>query len=107
MGLRTLKQGSISSPLKRLRQKANLHFTSNYPRMGFTNTEQTMRITLNGNEKTLTNPIGLQDLVGQFAKNPKHIIAEVNGEILRSSQWTGKTVKDGDKIELVSFVGGG
>lgn len=66
-----------------------------------------MKITLNGTAKELAHPIGLDALVGQYCKNPRHVIAEVNGEILRSAQWQGKTVKDGDIIELVGFVGGG
>ncbi len=66
-----------------------------------------MKITINGNPKELTQPIALDQLVGQFCKNSKHVIAEVNGEILRSPQWTGRSIKEGDVIELVSFVGGG
>jgi sulfur carrier protein len=66
-----------------------------------------MRITVNGTEKELSAPLPLNDLVGQFCKNSKHVIAEVNGEILRSPQWTGRSIKEGDVIELVSFVGGG
>jgi sulfur carrier protein len=66
-----------------------------------------MKITINGNEKEFNNPIALEDLVGQFCKNSKHVIAEVNGEILRAPQWAGRSIKEGDSIELVSFVGGG
>ena len=75
--------------------------------MAYTHTEILMKITVNGTEKVLNNPIGLPELVGQFCKNARNVIAEVNGEILTSSQWSGKTIKDGDTIELVSFVGGG
>jgi sulfur carrier protein len=66
-----------------------------------------MKITINGNSKELSEPIALDQLVSQFCKNSKHVIAEVNGEILRAPQWSQKTVADGDVIELVSFVGGG
>jgi sulfur carrier protein len=66
-----------------------------------------MKIKINGIEKELAHPVGLNELVSQFCKNPKHIIAEVNGEILRAPQWTGRSIKEGDTIELVGFVGGG
>lgn len=66
-----------------------------------------MKITLNGTAKELPQPVLLTDLVNQYCKNPKHIIAEVNGEIIKSSQWTQKSITDGDTIELVGFVGGG
>ncbi len=66
-----------------------------------------MRITINGNEKELTAPIALGELVGQYCANTKHVIAEVNGEIIGAAQWTDRPIKEGDSIELVSFVGGG
>jgi sulfur carrier protein len=66
-----------------------------------------MKVIINGTPKELPIPIGLEQLVGQFCKNPTHVIAEVNGEIIRSPQWPGRTIKEGDTIELVSFVGGG
>jgi sulfur carrier protein len=66
-----------------------------------------MTIIINGTPKEYSNAVPLEELVAQYCKNPKHVIAEVNGEILRSSQWAGRSVKDGDTIELVGFVGGG
>lgn len=66
-----------------------------------------MKITLNGTVKEFNQPIHLAQLVSQYCKNPKHVIAEVNGEIIKSSQWNERTVQDGDAVELVGFVGGG
>lgn len=66
-----------------------------------------MKITINGTQKEYANPVPIQELVSQYCKNPKHVIAEVNGEILRAPQWQDKSIADGDTIELVTFVGGG
>lgn len=66
-----------------------------------------MKITINGTQKEYSNAVPLQELVSQYCKNPKHVIAEVNGEIINSSQWGQRSLADGDNIELVSFVGGG
>lgn len=66
-----------------------------------------MKITINGTQKEYSNPVPLAELVSTYCKNPRHVIAEVNGEIIKSSQWTQKSIADGDTIELVSFVGGG
>jgi thiamine biosynthesis protein ThiS len=66
-----------------------------------------MKITINGTQKEYANPVPIQELVSQYCKNPEHVIAEVNGEILRAPQWQGKSIADGDTIELVTFVGGG
>lgn len=66
-----------------------------------------MKITINGTQKEYTNPVPIQELVSQYCKNPKHVIAEVNGEIISADHWKDKSIADGDNIELVSFVGGG
>ena len=66
-----------------------------------------MKITINGTQKEYANPVPIQELVSQYCKNPKHVIAEVNGEIIGASQWGQRSIADGDAIELVSFVGGG
>ena len=66
-----------------------------------------MNITINGTAKELNQSVLLTELVNQYCKNPKHVIAEVNGEIINPSLWPQKSISDGDAIELVGFVGGG
>ena len=66
-----------------------------------------MKVTINGTSKELNNNPQLADLVAQFCKESKHIITEVNGTIIPSSNWNNTSIKDGDTIELVAFVGGG
>ncbi len=66
-----------------------------------------MKVTINGTVKEFANTPHLSDLVGQFCKEPKHIITEVNGNIVVSGNWSTTPIKDGDTIELVAFVGGG
>ena len=66
-----------------------------------------MKITLNGTEKEISSSDSLQEIVQQFCKQSKNIIAEVNGEIVKGTDWPQKKIQDGDTIELVSFVGGG
>ena len=39
--------------------------------------------------------------------DPKRIAVERNGEIVFKSQYGTVVLKDGDSIEIVSFVGGG
>lgn len=66
-----------------------------------------MKITLNGQVREFPNTPNLQNIIGQFCKNKNPVIAELNGEIIKNPQWGETTVKEGDTIELVSFVGGG
>ena len=66
-----------------------------------------MQITLNGQAKEFEQKIKLQNLIEQFCQSTSRIIAEVNGEIIKSPRWQETEIKDGDQIELVRFVGGG
>ena len=66
-----------------------------------------MRVKLNGAEKEIPANGSLQEVIAQFCKQSKNVIAEVNGEIIKGTDWRQKKIQDGDAIELVSFVGGG
>ena len=66
-----------------------------------------MKVILNGKEKEFAQLNNLKDLVLQFCRDHNHVLAELNGEIIKTHQWDQTTIKDGDTIELVNFVGGG
>ncbi|MDE1921441.1 MAG: sulfur carrier protein ThiS [Candidatus Omnitrophica bacterium] len=66
-----------------------------------------MNITINGTPRQLTNDGNLSDIVSALGKQPRHVITELNGSII-PSQMRGQTrLKDGDSLEIVTFVGGG
>ncbi|MBI3315234.1 MAG: sulfur carrier protein ThiS [Candidatus Omnitrophica bacterium] len=66
-----------------------------------------MNIILNGSPKHLNDGVHLEDIVRDLCKNPAHVIAELNGAIVASCERPVTKVKDGDRLELVAFVGGG
>ena len=66
-----------------------------------------MNITINGSQKQLKENATLEDIVRELCQNPKHVIAELNGAIVDSAHRPNTKVKEGDRLELVSFVGGG
>ena len=69
-----------------------------------------MNITINGKETILnTNvkPLTLATVVEQLGHHPQLIVIEFNGKILESKQWSTQLVRDGDKLEIVTIVGGG
>jgi sulfur carrier protein len=55
----------------------------------------------------LTSAQNLSDIVSAFCKQSKHVITELNGTIVPSAQWAQTSIKEGDALELVTFVGGG
>jgi len=66
-----------------------------------------MNITCNGEQKAVDNDISLNDLVLSLELNPQSLVAEVNGKIIEQPQFSDKKLQDGDRIELIRFVGGG
>lgn len=66
-----------------------------------------MDITVNGEEKRLNGPMTVAGLLEALALEPKKIAVERNLEIVPKSQFDATALSDGDKIEIVQFVGGG
>ena len=64
-------------------------------------------ITLNGEHLPIEHNIDLETLVRQLALPAKRLAVEMNGNVVRRADWQQTTVNDGDKIEVVHFVGGG
>lgn len=63
-------------------------------------------ITING-EKLEKSEIRLSDYLAEKKYKTERIAVEINGDILPKSQYETTVLKDGDKAEIVSFVGGG
>lgn len=64
------------------------------------------RLTVNGVAKEL----GAADLlaaVKELGFEPKNVVAELNRAIVEREKWEHTTLRDGDILELISFVGGG
>lgn len=66
-----------------------------------------VKIILNGKEKDINASTNLQSLISQLCQDPNRVIVELNGHVIKNLQWTKTAIKDGDKLELVNFVGGG
>jgi len=66
-----------------------------------------MKIRLNGQDKEFTSQASLKQLIEESCRGNKHVIAEINGAIIKTTQWEQTSISDGDIVELVSFVGGG
>ena len=66
-----------------------------------------MFITLNGEPFELDQPLTVADLLARLAIDPRRVAVEHNLEILRRPLFPDTMVHDGDRIEIVNFVGGG
>jgi len=66
-----------------------------------------MRIFINGLEKKYAPGLTLEMLINELGHVNKKIAIEVNEEIVPRSHLKNKLVCDGDKIEIITAVGGG
>ena len=67
------------------------------------------RITLvvNGETQSCSSQTTLPDLLQQLGFHPRLIAVEYNGEILHRQFWNDTKVQQGDRLEVVTIVGGG
>lgn len=66
-----------------------------------------MICTINGVETSLTNDLTLSQLLEEKGLNPNAVVIELNSEIQKRETFQDTTLKDGDTLEVLSFVGGG
>ena len=69
-----------------------------------------MKIKVNGEEKFINNSnkdFTLNEALIQLGYKSNTIIVELNNLIVNNESWQKNKVKDGDKLEIVSIVGGG
>ena len=69
-----------------------------------------MKIRVNGEDKFINNShkeYTLLEILNQLGYKSNNIIVELNNLIVNNKSWHKNNVKDGDKLEIVSIVGGG
>jgi len=66
-----------------------------------------MRLKINDDEKEFADGLSLSDLVAQLGMKADRVAVELNREIVPRGQWADTQLNDGDKLEIVHFVGGG
>ena len=66
-----------------------------------------MKLHINGEEKSFASTLTLAALLEQMGMKPDRVAVELNREIVPRDQWSETTLADGDRLEIVHFVGGG
>ncbi|MEI6126683.1 MAG: sulfur carrier protein ThiS [Pseudomonadota bacterium] len=67
-----------------------------------------MLLRLNGIEKTFSQQINtVSRLLLELGAKPRRVAVEINGEIIDPSLFDETPVHDRDRVEIVTFVGGG
>lgn len=66
-----------------------------------------MRITVNGQHEHIDGEVSLAELLAQRKIEPVRVAVEINETIVPRKSFPETNVRDGDRIEIVTFVGGG
>ncbi len=66
-----------------------------------------MQLHINGEQRDFPDGLTVAALVAQLGMKPDRVAVELNLEIVPRTQWESTALKNGDKLEVVHFVGGG
>ena len=66
-----------------------------------------MTITLNGEPFTLADPLTVSELLAHLKIDGRRVAVELNLVVLKRPTFDTTTIKEGDEVEIVNFVGGG
>jgi len=66
-----------------------------------------MVLTINGQDQEFDCDTNLASLVGQLGLQPDRVAVELNRELIPRDRWSSTQLSEGDKLEIVHFVGGG
>ncbi len=66
-----------------------------------------MHVTINGQQEALADGLSVANMLATRQLQPIRVAVEINEQIVPRKRFDETTVKAGDRIEIVTFVGGG
>jgi sulfur carrier protein len=67
----------------------------------------TINLLVNGQEQACSNTLNMPEFLLSLGLNPRLVAVEYNGEILHRQHWEQTHLQTGDRLEIVTIVGGG
>ena len=64
-------------------------------------------IRVNAEPRTISHPFTVADLLAELGKDPKKLAVEVNEAVVPRIDHAARLLADGDRVEIVTLVGGG
>ena len=64
-------------------------------------------IWLNGERREVPRESCVAELIQSLGLRPELVAVEINRELLKRASFSERHLRDGDRIEIVEFVGGG
>jgi thiamine biosynthesis protein ThiS len=66
-----------------------------------------MELFINGNTREFSEPLSLLSLIQQLGMKPDRVAVELNRDVVARENWEKTNLTQGDRLEIVHFVGGG
>lgn len=66
-----------------------------------------MKIILSGETVELEKALTISELIAKYDMKKETVVVELNGDLPDKGEYDNITTKEGDRIELIRFVGGG
>ena len=66
-----------------------------------------MQLTVNGEARTFEPPLTVEQLLDRIGMDARKVAVERNREVVPKSRYGATALGDGDRIEIVHFIGGG
>jgi thiamine biosynthesis protein ThiS len=66
-----------------------------------------MKLIINGEDREFTALASVADLIAQLGMKPDRVAVELNRDLVTRDRWAATPLAEGDRLEIVHFVGGG
>ncbi len=66
-----------------------------------------MKLTVNGAEENVRDALTVQGLLEALSIRAERVAVEVNEEVVKKVDHQHRVLQTGDRVEIVTFVGGG
>jgi len=66
-----------------------------------------MQVTINSKMEALDGEMSVADLLARRKIEPIRVAVEINEDLVPRKTFAERMIRDGDRIEIVTFVGGG
>ncbi len=71
-------------------------------------TERLLEVRINGGIRRVRGPLTLADLLRELGlPGGRGVAVERNSRIVKRGDWAATRIEDGDRLEIVTLVGGG
>jgi sulfur carrier protein len=66
-----------------------------------------MKLLVNGDRRDVAEGATVADLVNEMETPPAGVAVAVNGEVVPRAGWEEASLTEGDRVEVLSAIGGG